>query len=106
MALVIFLVYFLTEVLPIFAIYLTHIWAFYSLIKRERNRLKSEASTLLPQSEYVEDAMTKEDEFRLLMANVPRSPSTSLRSGRRARSAMVNQSGDQATSQASPGPST
>ena len=31
-----FTLYFLTEWLPIFVIYLTHLWAFHSLLKRRR----------------------------------------------------------------------
>ena len=37
-AILIFFVYFLTEWLPIFVIYLTHLWAFYALIRNQRQR--------------------------------------------------------------------
>ena len=37
-ATVLFLLYFLTEWMPIFVIYLTHLWAFHSLVERQRKR--------------------------------------------------------------------
>ncbi len=45
MAAVIFVVYFTTEWLPIFAIYLTHLWAFYSIHKQQKMRARGSEST-------------------------------------------------------------
>ena len=42
MAIILFMLYFFTEWLPIFVIYLTHLWAFHSLVKRHRERRKNE----------------------------------------------------------------
>ena len=46
MAIVIFVVYFLTEWLPIFAIYMNHLMAFVGIIKRQRSRLHSELTNV------------------------------------------------------------
>ena len=78
-----FLVYFLTEWLPIFVIYLTHLHAFIGLRKREeekrqtiieRNNQSDGNNQILPlnASEY-----TKRDEFQMLIANVSKSPGKS-----------------------------
>ena len=40
-AIVIFLIYFITEWVPIFVIYSTHLWAFNTLLQREKRRAKS-----------------------------------------------------------------
>ena len=75
-----FLVYFLTEWLPIFVIYFTHLHAFIGLRKRdqekrqtiiENNNQNDGNNQIMPlnASEY-----TKRDEFQMLMANVTKSP--------------------------------
>ena len=43
-ALLLFLVYFLTEWLPIFVIYLTHLYAFIELRNKDKKKRKSDAS--------------------------------------------------------------
>ena len=86
-AAMIFMVYFLTEWCPIFVIYLNHLLAFYGIIRRQRQRLYSEmtnmaATTVGAQSLIATEAVNleelkKRDEFAMLIANVPRSPSNS-----------------------------
>ena len=50
MAVLIFVVYFFTEWLPIFVIYLTHLWAFYNVHKQQRKRERGSETTEAGQS--------------------------------------------------------
>ena len=82
MASVIFAIYFLTEWLPIFVIYLNHLLAFYGIIKRHKLRSQTELSsatapTTIDQELNDMQQVSRKDEFALLIANVPRSPSNS-----------------------------
>ena len=84
MASVIFFVYFITEWLPIFVIYLNHFLAFYGIIRRHKLRCQTELSnatavTTVDQemTADMQQQVSRRDEFAMLIANVPRSPSSS-----------------------------
>ena len=82
MAAVIFAVYFLTEWLPIFVIYLNHLLAFYGIIKRQKLRSQTELSsvtapTTIDQELNDTQQVCRKDEFAMVIANVSRSPSNS-----------------------------
>ena len=83
-AIILFVLYFVTEWLPIFVIYLTHLWAFHALVQRHKSRSNdAKNSHLIPQSadqcmsqstllDNNQDKISKNEEFRLLLANVPK----------------------------------
>ena len=81
MAVLLFFVYFLTEWMPIFVIYLYHFWAFYEHYKmRNGDKTTNDTTYQLaaPTTESIN--MTKRDEFRMLLVNPGSATDNSSRS--------------------------